>query len=91
MSNYQPGEQQRKGKNMRKLRDVRSIDMPGGLHRKVFVYEYVAILTERGGDGVKVVTVSAESSDIAKIRVMGKNPGFRVKAVHRLEEGDFKP
>ena len=62
----------------------------GIIHRKVRTWSYVVILTERGGDEVKVVVLHDQTSmDEARRTALEDNPDFRFKGILTLSERDF--
>ena len=66
------------------------IDTSLGLHRKVRTWSYVVILTEKGGDEVKAVTLHDQTSmDEARRTALEDNPDFRFKGILTLTERDF--
>ena len=64
----------------------------GIIHRKVRTWSYVVILTEKGGDEVKAVTLHDQTSmDEARRTAVDDNPGYRFKGIMILSEKDFEP
>lgn len=64
----------------------------GIIHRKVRTWSYLVILTEKGGDEVKAVTLHDQTSmDEAWRTAVDDNPGFRFKGIMTLSEKDFEP
>lgn len=71
---------------------TRWIDTKAGFHRKVRTWSYVVILTEKGGNDVKHVTLHDQTGmDEARRTALEDNPGYRFKAIVPLTERDFEP
>lgn len=68
----------------------RTITLPNGCHKKVDLYTFAVILTEINGDRVKAVRVDEQSSEVtAAKKALLESPGWKLKAVCKLTDGDF--
>lgn len=68
------------------------IDTRLGFHRKVRIWSYIVILTEKGGSDVKhVVLHNQTGTDEAVRTALEDNPGYRFKGLMALTERDFEP
>ena len=63
-----------------------------GFHRKVRIWSYIVILTEKGGSDVKHVVLHNQTSmDEARRTALEDNPTYRFKGLMALTERDFEP